>query len=82
MHFKPSSAICFNLDQSKMLLSGKELTKIRSRIRLRMVGACGAYMALIFHFRCTLKRHMQFASIWTSLKFCCLVRNSLELDQE
>ena len=26
MHFKISSAICFNLDQSKILLSGKGLT--------------------------------------------------------
>ena len=26
MHFKLSSAICFNLDQSKILLSGNDLT--------------------------------------------------------
>ena len=30
-------------------------------------------MALIFHFKCTLKCHMQFVSIWISLKFCSLV---------
>ena len=27
-------------------------------------------MALIFHFKCTLKCCLQFVSIWTSLKFC------------
>ena len=31
------------------------------------------YMALIFHFKCTLKRCLQFVSIWTSLKFCRLI---------
>ena len=31
------------------------------------------YMVLIFQFKCTLKYRLQFASIWTSLKFCCLV---------
>ena len=31
------------------------------------------YMALIFHFKCTLKCRLQFVSIWTSLKFCRLV---------
>ena len=31
------------------------------------------YMALIFHFKCTLKCPVQFVSIWTSLKFCHLV---------
>ena len=31
------------------------------------------YMALTFHFKCTLKCRLQFASIWTSLKFCRLV---------
>ena len=30
------------------------------------------YMALIFHFKCTLKCRLQFVSIWTSLKFCRL----------
>ena len=30
------------------------------------------YMAHIFHFKCTLKC-LQFVSISTSLKFCCLV---------
>ena len=29
-------------------------------------------IALTFHFKCTLKC-LQFVSIWTSLKFCCLV---------
>ena len=28
-----------------------------------------AYMAIIFHFKCTLKCCLQFFSIWTSLKF-------------
>ena len=31
------------------------------------------YMALIFHFKSTLKCHLQFVSIWTILKVCCLV---------
>ena len=31
------------------------------------------YTALIFHFKCTLECHLQFVSIWTSLKFCRLV---------
>ena len=31
------------------------------------------YMALIFHFKCTLKCHLQLISVWTSLKFCRLV---------
>ena len=31
------------------------------------------YMAHIFHFKCTLKCHLQLVSIWTSLKFCHLV---------
>ena len=31
------------------------------------------YMALIFHFKCTLKCHLHFVSIWTNLKFCRLV---------
>ena len=31
------------------------------------------YVALIFHFKCTLNCRLQFVSIWTSLKFCCLV---------
>ena len=31
------------------------------------------YMVLISHFKCTLKCLLQFVSIWTSLKFCCLV---------
>ena len=31
------------------------------------------YMALIFHFKCTLQCRLQFVSIWTSLKFCRLV---------
>ena len=31
------------------------------------------YMALIFHFKCTLKCYLEFVSIWNSLKFCRLV---------
>ena len=31
------------------------------------------YMALIFHFECTLKCRLQFVSIWTCLKFFLLV---------
>ena len=31
------------------------------------------YMSLIFHFKCTLKCHLKFVSVWTSLKFCHLV---------
>ena len=32
-----------------------------------------SYMALIFHFKCCFKCHLQFVSIWASLKFYCLV---------
>ena len=31
------------------------------------------YMALSFHFESTFKCHLQSVSIWTGLKFCCLV---------
>ena len=31
------------------------------------------YMALIFHFKCSLKCCLQFVPFWTSLKFCRLV---------
>ena len=31
------------------------------------------YMALIYHFKYTLKGRLQFVSVWTSLKFCRLV---------
>ena len=31
------------------------------------------YIAHIFHFKRTFKYCLQFVSIWTSLKFCCLV---------
>ena len=30
-------------------------------------------MVLIFHFKCSLKCHLQFVAIWTSLKVCHLV---------
>ena len=36
-----------------------------------------SYMVLIFHFKCTLKCHLQFVLIWTSLKFCRLVKSHL-----
>ena len=32
------------------------------------------YMVLIFHFKCTLKCCLQFVSIWTSPKFCRLIK--------
>ena len=35
------------------------------------------YMALIFHFKCTLKCCLQFVSIWTSQKCCRLVMTQL-----
>ena len=31
------------------------------------------YMALILHIKCTLKCRLKFVSIWTILKFCCVV---------
>ena len=34
------------------------------------------YMALIFHFKCTVNGHLQFVSIWTSLK-CCLDQSKM-----
>ena len=30
-------------------------------------------MALIFHLKCTVKCRLEFVSVWTCLKFCCLV---------
>ena len=118
-----SSAIWFNLDQSKILMSGNGLTVSAMPVnthqhvqptqvnlgQTRAVAKCDLiptidtlkiygfgnivrkgeiacnkqfllfsqcflpYMALIFHFKCTLKCRLQFSSIWTSLKFCCLV---------
>ena len=38
------------------------------------------YMALVFHFKSTLKCRLQFVSIWTSLKFCPLVMGYEEID--
>ena len=32
-----------------------------------------AYMALIFHFKCSLRYRLQFVSVWTGQKFCRLV---------
>ena len=37
------------------------------------------YMALIFHFKCTLKCRLQFVSFGTSLKFCCLVMGQITI---
>ena len=31
------------------------------------------YMALIFHFKCTLKCRLQFVLVWINVKFCRLV---------
>ena len=40
------------------------------------------YLALIFHFKSTLKCFLQFVSVWTSLKFCRRVMvNSLPNDK-
>ena len=36
-------------------------------------------MVLIFQFKCTLKCHLQFVSIWTSRKFCCSVMGYREI---
>ena len=46
MHFKISSAICFNLDQSKILLSGNELNNQLCPIEKNMVFR---------HIKCTMK---------------------------
>ena len=35
-------------------------------------------MVLIFYPKCTSKCHLQFVSVWTSLKFCCLVMSEME----
>ena len=37
------------------------------------------YMALIFHFKCTLKCRLQYVSIWINLKFCRLVMGEMYL---
>ena len=36
------------------------------------------YMVLIFHFKCTLNCHLQFVSIWASLKFYHLEKKAIE----
>ena len=98
-NLKLSSANCFKLNQSKIVLSGKGLkwyilfnplpqSRFDTLWYIAVVNivrkgeiACNkqfllflqpflSYLALIFHFRCTLKCHLQFVSIWTSLKFC------------
>ena len=33
-----------------------------------------SYMALTFHFKCALKCRLQFVSVWTSVKFCRLLK--------
>ena len=40
MHFKMSSAICFNLDQFEILWSGNELTKVRMNFDVIMTVIC------------------------------------------
>ena len=35
------------------------------------------HKVLIFHFKCTLKCPLQFVPIWTSLKFCRLLKGSI-----
>ena len=37
------------------------------------------YMALIFHFKCTLECRLQFVPFWTRLKFCHLVMSRKKL---
>ena len=39
------------------------------------------YMALIFHFKCTLKCRLQFVSIWTSLNCCRLAMGYRQVEK-
>ena len=61
------------LDAPKIYKCGKHCEKggIACNKQFLLFSQCfPPSMALIFHFKCTLKCHLQFVSIWTSLKFC------------
>ena len=65
-----------HFDELKICNSGKHYEKRRIACNKQFLpfSQCfPPYMALIFHYKCTLKCHLQFVSIWTSLKFCRLV---------
>ena len=64
------------LDALKIYSSGKHREKgeIACNKKFLLFSQCFIpYMTLIFLFKCILKCCLQFVSIWTSLKFCCLV---------
>ena len=58
-----------HFDMLKIYSCGKHCEKWRNLL----VTSNISFMALIFHFKCTLKCHLQFVSTWTSLKFSHLV---------
>ena len=66
-----------HFDALKIYCCGKHCEK-RSNCLLKqflLYSQCFLpYTVLIFHLKCTLKCRLQFISIWTSLKFCCLVK--------
>ena len=64
-----------HFDAPKICSCGKHCEKgeIACNKQFLLFSRCFLHcMALIFHFKCTLKCHLQFVSIWTSLKFCRL----------
>ena len=68
-----------HFDALKIYSCGKHCEERRNCTFSKCFLTC---MALIFHFKCTLKWHLQFVSIWTSLKFCCLLMGQVSLTVE
>ena len=66
-------------DTLKIYSCGKHLRKreIACNKQFLLFSKCFLpNMVLIFLFKCTLKCHLQFVSIWNSLKFCGLAMGS------
>ena len=68
-----SSSNDLNMDQSNILLFVNPLPHNAAFLMHSRCIAVEPYVALIFHFKSTLKCCLQFVSIWTSLEFCRLV---------
>ena len=65
-----SSAICSNLAVENNVRKGEIACNEQF---LLFSQSFLPYMALIFHFKCTLECRLKSVPIWTSLKFCRLV---------
>ena len=72
---KPLPQCCVLMHQRYMAVENIVRKKeIACNKRLLLFLQCFLpYMALTFHFKCTLKCCLQFVSVWASLKFCLLV---------